>query len=52
MGRCVPSVEPKPFRVLPLLVRNPGKLIPKWEILHAAVTEKYPARTVAVRGRS
>ena len=27
MGRCVPSVEPKPFRVLPLLVRNPGKLI-------------------------
>jgi DNA-binding winged helix-turn-helix (wHTH) protein/Tol biopolymer transport system component len=47
------AVEPKAFRVLLLLLRNPGKLIPKQELLDAvwgdaAVTENSLARAVAL----
>lgn len=47
------AVEPKAFRVLLILVRNPGKLIPKQELLDAvwgdaAVTENSLARAVAL----
>lgn len=46
-------VEPKAFRVLLILLRNPGKLIPKQELLDAvwgdaAVTENSLARAVAL----
>jgi Tol biopolymer transport system component/DNA-binding winged helix-turn-helix (wHTH) protein len=51
-GETLP-VEPKAFRVLLLLLRNPGKLIPKQELLDAfwgdaAVTENSLARAVAL----
>jgi len=47
------AVEPKAFRVLLILLRNPGKLIPKQELLDAvwgdaAVTENSLARAVAL----
>src|SRR5215472_10702105 len=47
------SVEPKAFRVLLILLRNPGKLIPKQELLDAvwadaAVTENSLARAVGL----
>jgi DNA-binding winged helix-turn-helix (wHTH) protein len=47
------SVEPKVFRVLLILLRNRGKLIPKRELLDAvwgdaAVTENSLARAIAV----
>src|SRR6516162_7211276 len=47
------AVEPKAFRVLLILLRNPGKLIPKQELLDAvwgdaAVTENSLARAVGL----
>jgi Tol biopolymer transport system component/DNA-binding winged helix-turn-helix (wHTH) protein len=47
------SVEPKAFRVLLILLRNPGKLIPKEELLNAvwgdaAVTENSLTRSIAL----
>lgn len=47
------AVEPKAFRVLLILIRNPGKLIPKQELLDAvwgdaAVTENSLARAVGL----
>jgi Tol biopolymer transport system component/DNA-binding winged helix-turn-helix (wHTH) protein len=47
------AVEPKAFRVLLILLRNPGKLIPKQELLDAvwgdaAVTENSLSRAVAL----
>jgi DNA-binding winged helix-turn-helix (wHTH) protein/Tol biopolymer transport system component len=47
------AVEPKAFRVLLVLLRNPGKLIPKQELLDAvwadaAVTENSLARAVGL----
>ena len=47
------AVEPKAFRVLLILLHNPGKLIPKQELLDAvwgdaAVTENSLARSVAL----
>jgi DNA-binding winged helix-turn-helix (wHTH) protein len=51
-GECL-SVESKAFRVLLILLRNPGRLIPKQELLDAvwgdaAVTENSLARAVAL----
>ena len=50
------AVEPKAFRVLLILLRNPGKLIPKQELLDAvwgdaAVTENSLARAIALLRR-
>jgi DNA-binding winged helix-turn-helix (wHTH) protein/Tol biopolymer transport system component len=50
------SVEPKAFRVLLILLRNPGKLIPKEELLNAvwgdaAVTENSLTRSIALLRR-
>jgi DNA-binding winged helix-turn-helix (wHTH) protein len=47
------AVEPKAFRVLLILLRNPGKLIPKQELLDsvwgdAAVTENSLSRAIAL----
>src|ERR1700723_3635665 len=54
-GEIVP-VEPKAFRVLLILLRNPGKLIAKEELLNAvwgdaAVTENSLARSIALLRR-
>src|SRR5579863_8904951 len=54
-GEALP-VEPKAFRVLLLLLRNPGKLIAKEELLNAvwgdaAVTDNSLARSVALLRR-
>jgi len=54
-GEAIP-VEPKAFRVLLILLRNPEKLIPKDELLQAvwgdtAVTENSLARSVALLRR-
>ena len=54
-GEVLP-VEPKAFRVLLALLRNPGKLIPKEELLNAvwgdaAVTDNSLARSVALLRR-
>src|SRR5690348_10390184 len=50
------AVEPKAFRVLLLLLRNPGKLITKEELLNAvwgdaAVTENSLTRSIALLRR-
>ncbi len=50
------AVEPKAFRVLLTLLRNPGKLIPKEELLNAvwgdaAVTENSLTRSIALLRR-
>ena len=50
------AVEPKAFRVLLILLRNPGKLIAKEELLNAvwgdaAVTDNSLARSVALLRR-
>ena len=50
-GETIP-VEPKAFRVLLILLRNPQKLITKEELLnavwgHAAVTENSLTRSIA-----
>ena len=50
------SVEPKAFRVLLILLRNPGKLIPKEELLNAvwgdtAVSENSLTRSIALLRR-
>src|SRR5580692_5594626 len=47
------SIEPKAFRVLLILLRNPQKLIPKEELLNAvwgdaAVTENSLTRSIAL----
>ena len=52
----VTSVEPKAFRVLLILLRNPHKLIPKEELLNAvwgdtAVTENSLTRSIALLRR-
>jgi DNA-binding winged helix-turn-helix (wHTH) protein/Tol biopolymer transport system component len=54
-GELIP-VEPKAFRVLLILLRNPQKLITKDELLHAvwgdtAVTENSLARSIALLRR-
>lgn len=54
-GQTLP-VEPKAFRVLLILLRNPKKLIPKEELLNAvwgdaAVTENSLARAIALLRR-
>ena len=54
-GEVLP-VEPKAFRVLLVLLRNPGKLIVKEELLNAvwgdaAVTDNSLARSVALLRR-
>jgi Tol biopolymer transport system component/DNA-binding winged helix-turn-helix (wHTH) protein len=54
-GEVLP-VEPKAFRVLLILLRNPGKLIPKEELLNAvwgdaAVTDNSLTRSVALLRR-
>ena len=54
-GEVLP-VEPKAFRVLLILLRNPGKLISKEELLNAvwgdaAVTENSLARSIALLRR-
>jgi DNA-binding winged helix-turn-helix (wHTH) protein len=54
-GEAVP-VEPKAFRVLLILLRNPQKLIPKEELLNAvwgdaAVTENSLTRSIALLRR-
>lgn len=50
------SVEPKAFRVLLILLRNPQKLLPKEELLNAvwgdtAVSENSLARSIALLRR-
>src|SRR5215469_12466265 len=50
------AVEPKAFRVLLILLRNPGKLITKEELLNAvwgdaAVTENSLTRSIALLRR-
>ena len=50
------AVEPKAFRVLLMLLRNPGKLIPKEELLNAvwgdtAVSENSLTRSIALLRR-
>jgi len=52
----VQQVEPKAFRVLLILIRNPNKLIAKEELLNAvwgdaAVTENSLARAIALLRR-
>src|ERR1035438_1413731 len=54
-GEVLP-VEPKAFRVLLILLRNPQKLIPKEELLNAvwgdaAVSENSLARSIALLRR-
>src|ERR1035441_10013637 len=44
------SVEPKAFRVLLILLRNPQKLLPKDELL-TAVSENSLARSIALLRR-
>src|SRR6516225_2704137 len=54
-GKALP-VEPKAFRVLVYLLRNPGRLIPKHELLNAgwgdtAVTDNSLTRNIALLRR-
>ncbi len=54
-GETLP-VEPKAFRVLLILLRNPKKLVPKEELLNAvwggaAVTENSLTRAIALLRR-